>query len=384
MMRHQFIIFCIITLTVSISCRGDRLVAKYNTPKETYPETGFLWGFMNHHGDVVIPSNFQEVRDFNDSLAAYRHNYLWGYINQAGTEIIKPKYMQAHSFSNQLARVVTTDGRTLYIDPFGKSAFDLHCSKAGNFSNNRAPIWKNNKVGYINSLGKVVINPKYDDGNEFYLGTAIVKIKDKFGLIDPYGKFLLKPEYDLIYIEKDSKDNLYLLKKNGLVGYYNLSSEEFLPITYDDGQPFFHHSAVVKKDSLYGVINKKGHWLLQPIFSELINLGNQRWALFDEKEYFMIDKDGLQYGEGFNQIYRFSENLSTVKIDQKWGYVDTLGEFIIQPIYDVVWPFKGGRARVGTSSGVGFIDKEGNYIIEPQLVDVRDFQEGLARFSVHK
>ncbi len=366
-----------------MSCRGDRLFSRINTPKETYPETGFLWGFMDAQGTVVIPANFQEVRDFQDSLAAYREEFLWGYINHTGRTVIKPKYLQAHSFSSRLARVVTVDGRTLYIDPYGKSAFDLHCSKAGNFSNNRAPIWQNNKVGYINPQGQMVISPKYDDGNEFYLGTAIVKIRDKYGLIDPYGKYLIKPEYDLIYIDKQSKDNFCLLKKNGRIGYYNLGSEEYLP-TFDDGQPFFNHSAVVKKDSLYGVIDREGHWLLPPIFPELMNLGNHRWALWDEKEFFMIDRDGLQYGEGFHQIYRFSEGLATAQIDQKWGFVDTLGEFVVKPIYDVVWPFVDGLARVGTPSGVGFIDKQGNYVIEPQLVDIRDFKEGLARFSVQK
>jgi len=367
-----------------MSCRGDKLFSRISTPKEAYPQTGFKWGFMNPQGKIVIPPDYQEVRDFQDSFAAYREGYLWGYINQSGMAIIKPKYLQAHSFSSQLARVVTTDGRTIYINPYGKSAFDLHCSKAGNFSNNRAPIWQKNKVGYINTKGRIVIHPKYDDGNEFYLGTAIVKVGNKFGLIDPYGKFIIKPEYDLIYLEKYARDNLCLLKKNDKVGYYDLGSEEYLPTTFDDGQPFFDHSAVVKKDSLYGVIDRNGDWLLPPIFPELMNLGNHRWALFDEKEYYMIDEDGLQYGEGFHQIYRFSEGLATAQIDQKWGFVDTLGEFIIAPIYDVVWPFKKGIARVGTQAGVGFIDKQGHYIIEPQLVDIRDFHEGLARFSVRE
>jgi len=249
---------------------------------------------MNPSGEVIIPAKFQEVRDFSDSLAAYRHNYLWGYINQAGTPVIQPTYLQAHSFSSHLARVVTADGRTLYIDPSGKSAFDLRCAKAGNFSDNRAPIWQNNKVGYINTKGKVVIRPKYDDGNEFYLGSAIVKENGKYGLIDPYGKYLILPEYNLIYIEKHSKDNLFLLKKDGRVSYYNLGSEEYIPTTFDDGQPFFYHSAVVQKDSLYGVIDISGHWLLPPIFPELINLGNKRWALLHENQYFMIDRDGLQ------------------------------------------------------------------------------------------
>ncbi|HHB79961.1 MAG TPA: WG repeat-containing protein, partial [Saprospiraceae bacterium] len=302
-MRHQILIFCILSVSLSINCRWDRLVSRTRIPKESYPETGFLWGFMNQSGEVVIPAKYQEVRDFHEGLAAFRQGYLWGYLNQSGQEVIKPGYLQAHSFSNHLAKVITPDGRSLYIRPSGKSAFDLHCSKAGNFHNNRAPIWIKNKAGYIDSTGRIVIPPRFEDAYEFYLSTAIVQYQGKFGLIDPFGKYILKPEYDLIYFDKKSNDNWCLLEKDGITSYYNLSSNQFLEQKIAEGQPFFNHSAVVRKDSLYGVINSQGDWVLMPIFSNLINLGSHRWALKDEANYFMIDHSGLQYGEGFNQIY---------------------------------------------------------------------------------
>ena len=81
----------------------------------------------------------------------------------------------------------------------------------------------------------------------------------------------------------------------------------------------------------------------------------------------------------------------------KWGFVDTLGNIIIDIKYDFVWAFDNGLARVNYNShqwydkdlnliiagGVyGFIDVLGNEIIPPIYSAAAEFSEGFTRVNL--
>jgi hypothetical protein len=72
--------------------------------------------------------------------------------------------------------------------------------------------------------------------------------------------------------------------------------------------------------------------------------------------------------------------------DGKWGYVNKMGEIVIQPQFDDAWDFSEGLAyvRIGqkcgmTSARCGVIDQTGKMVIDLQQVDFAGrFSEGLA------
>lgn len=59
-------------------------------------------------------------------------------------------------------------------------------------------IEQNNKSGYINKRGAVVIRPRFDDGKEFIKGFAVVKENNLYGIIDVSGKYVQKPIFETI------------------------------------------------------------------------------------------------------------------------------------------------------------------------------------------
>ena len=75
------------------------------------------------------------------------------------------------------------------------------------------------------------------------------------------------------------------------------------------------------------------------------------------------------------------EGLAQVKSDDKWGYIDTTGSYVIKPQFDVAGVFAdNGLARVQSGDKYGYIDKTGSYVINPQFDDAWNFAEnGLAR-----
>jgi hypothetical protein len=47
--------------------------------------------------------------------------------------------------------------------------------------------------------------------------------------------------------------------------------------------------------------------------------------------------------------------------------------------YDVIYPFKNGRAKVVKNGKMGFIDMQGEEVIKPEFDQVYPFEKGLAR-----
>ena len=52
------------------------------------------------------------------------------------------------------------------------------------------------KYGYIDTTGKFVLKPIYNEANYFENGLAPVKIGNKFGFVDKMGKVVIAPKFD--------------------------------------------------------------------------------------------------------------------------------------------------------------------------------------------
>src|SRR5690242_15370742 len=63
-------------------------------------------------------------------------------------------------------------------------------------SDNRFRIVENNKIGYINSIGEIVIKPIYANGGNFSDGVAAVRENGLYGFIDINGNYIIEPKYD--------------------------------------------------------------------------------------------------------------------------------------------------------------------------------------------
>ncbi len=86
--------------------------------------------------------------------------------------------------------------------------------------------------------------------------------------------------------------------------------------------------------------------------------------------------------------------LAGAKKDGKWGFINDKGEWIIQPAFDKVLPFREGLAAANIgfffdpldagncrTGKWGFIDKTGKWVVEPRFDAVESFQEGFARVN---
>lgn len=77
-----------------------------------------------------------------------------------------------------------------------------------------------------------------------------------------------------------------------------------------------------------------------------------------------------------SKIYPAQKSLTG---EAKWGYIDTLGNFVIQPVFSQASRFQANQlAVVGVDDKVGIIDRTGKFLVSPVYNNISDYSDGLA------
>lgn len=196
----------------------------------------------------------------------------------------------------------------------------------------------NGKVGFIDSDGKIIIEPQFDGAfSHFSEGVCYAELGDRRGLIDINGTFVMEYPDSVVFVA-DFVNGLARLNcgynKNGII---DRSGNIIVPP--------IHYSISINKDadSLYILIegaNDKGDW-------------------------FIANAKGETIGEPCDSIVSgFFEGLCAFKKNGKWGYMNPKGDIVIQPEYDFARVFSdSGLARVRKGKEQFFIDKTGSKVM---------------------
>lgn len=97
--------------------------------------------------------------------------------------------------------------------------------------------------------------------------------------------------------------------------------------------------------------------------------------------------DGRRAASLESGLYVFREGRAMFEQDGKYGYVDKSGEIVIAAIYDKAFPFREGLAAVVLDGKLGYIDRSGNtviphrYLYDPRDTENPSFQDGLAKVA---
>lgn len=196
----------------------------------TNPETK-KYGFMDKTGNIVIPCIYDDVSDFKDGTACVEKDNLWGLIDKNGKELTPISYesiSSSHhgipgtsSWSERGWAEIRKNGKKGIIDIRGKEV--LPCIykslKEYKYSEGPVPVTIDNKWGYVNSDGKLIIPYEFDDASPFTSELAIVKKNGKEGMINKTGQLVIPCVYD--QLGKLSDDGLSVFKENKHYGVIN-------------------------------------------------------------------------------------------------------------------------------------------------------------------
>lgn len=147
---------------------------------------------------------------------------------------------------------------------------------------------------------------------------------------------------------------------------------------------------IVVREESYGFVNGKGDTII-PIQYEEAQLFHCGLALVaepcDSSCYYFINRKGHKLNtQPYTAAYSFDQGMAVVATDWKdgeasrFGTIDRLGRFMIEPVYDYMEP--GGDAPyliAGKSeSGLGFIYRDGRLLTDLVYDDILPFSEGKA------
>lgn len=238
-----------------------------------------------------------------------------GYMDKDGKEVLPMQYDSAQRFSSSgLALVRIDDDKQIVIDDKGNTLFEQHHhNDLGSMDDN------GNSVGFDDYLGFCVASDRY--ATDDYEDNTKYKYGNWMGYLDSKGEWAIGPQFS----------NAYPFTKNGLA------------------RVSVSHGTSTDDDD-WGYIDKKGNFVISPQFDYALDFSD----------------DGLAAVRNPNQPYN-------------WGYVSENGELTVPYRFDEARKFKSGYAAVRVNDKWGFIDKKGNYIVEPKLSAAGSFADnGLA------
>ena len=206
-----------------------------------------------------------------EPLILVEHNNLWGYINHDGEVVIPCIYNHALRIKNNAAEVY--DGNSWQLLSVEHICRHDVIPSQNNEDKVLSVIEFDDKQGFANADGDVVIEPKYMYCRPFYWGMAAVSapsgglLNNRWGFVDINGNEIVQHDrYNdvgdfsegLAWVS-DGKSSEGFGFKGSKFGFINVKGELVVPMVYDDASSFFEGKAMVYLGDKCMYIDKDGN-----------------------------------------------------------------------------------------------------------------------------
>ena len=327
-------------------------------------------------GLFTIPPIYLQARAFSEGVAAVLigkefKTAKWGYVDKDGVIAIPANFDGAGDFRYGVADV--------------KIGFHGFSSPSQSFQ-----IVDHRKTGFIDRSGALILSPNYDSGYVVNSNCFRVLIKNSrsspdWFFVDRQGQSISEP-----------KNNI---GENGVAKQCEFFETDDLAACQFGFQPDAKvHFWEKEKVGKWGYINRRGEWVIEPIYDEALDFVLQdlapvklgvkdavaSWGYINRKGVMVIPPV-------FRRALYFCDGLASVEVgddrNQKSGFIDKSGRFVIGPSFRYAGHFHRGRAIVRTQDDrSGVIDKAGSWVVKPNFDDLGHSisQDGLLAACVEK
>lgn len=321
----------------------------------------FNSGFINKKGEIVIPCIYEKVYDFNCSVTFVKKRGDTGY---------------------QL------------IDKTGKLVTDKKFTKVGYFYEGMCAFYEDEKMGFIDSTGKIVIPAKYTGSPSFSEGLVCVCPYDSkvaaYGFIDKQNNVVIPLKYNQAGFSsfENGEARMQIAGKTVLINKKNEVVFKPKQNTFGGFSSNGLGAVCTKPDRTgWGYINRKGDFVIQPIYTHVDEIFNGNRSVVEIKERFgVIDTAGkiiipIKYFGiyGDEETGFFAVQNSDDQMDKT--YLDMNGKEFLKTKVKYLYGAKGGKLipYADAATGLeGYLNRNGEIAIKPTYKKVRPFEEGLA------
>lgn len=269
-----------------------------------------------------------------------------------------------------------------YMDKVGNLIIDEKFDQAEWFSEGIAVYRSNDKYGYINKLGKIIIPAQFDDALAFNEGYALVELDEKWGMIDRNGDLVIPIQYEELGV---LKNGLSYFEQNDFYGYFDEKGKVRLHPQYDEAYDFENGFAIVSKNDFYGVIDAFGTTYLPFQFEDLFQI-EEGVFLAQFKDLWgviTLEKDTLIPFE-YDYISQASEGWMLIELDGQFNYADLNGKLLSKEWFDVYPEYRAfasmhqGYAKIKRKDGYNLIDTLGGFLFSKGVDDIGQMSDVIA------
>lgn len=212
---------------------------------------------------------------------------------------------------------------------------------------------KGKKMGVFHLDRQEIVSASYDrikvHGDASLAGYIEVQLNGKIGVLDTLGNILLPPKYEEISM---LSPGMFAIKEEGLWGIWDPKAQFSIA-------PLYHGFCIQKEKYLVGW---QGH-----LFSAWDDQGRNRVRDFPDSLAFLTDHTFAYYFsadpvDSMQQQTQDSTSSSSFENGRK-GLLDSLGEVITQPVFDQI-QLDRGYIRVQGGDFVGLYDSKGKELFD--------------------
>jgi len=226
-------------------------------------------------------------------------------------------------------------------------------------------IIEDGKIGYINNKGAIIIPAVYNNGTDFTNGYAAVRQGGLYGVIDSLGKYVVQPKYDYIH---ETHKGLIAAVLNGKSQVLNFKGEN----AFDAD----HKSVRFVEENLYMVETKSGKW-------GVYNINTHKYTIDTIYSYISEFENGIAV----------ANSKTNKEPDYCSSLIDNNGNTILPKGQYAIDPFVNGIAKVDIKNPdkkriSGAIDTKGTLLFKYENKNhsyiSTDFTDGYAIMHLYK
>ena len=337
------------------------------------------YGFIDTVGNWIIAPQFDDASAFSEGFASVCKNDSCFYINKEGQKVSNHYFEETESYKNGVA-IVKKDNQYYLINRSGqyisKGYQDINES-----SDNLFVCKSNNVYGAINTKGEVVIPFTYTKLGNFKNNFAYY-LSNKYGLVDIYNS-ALQAQWD--WISDVDTNSIVVVKQKNQFGLMNIHEQIILPVEYDYIAPNQNEIYLVVKNNLYGFYNSKEKCFVtsidydyNPAFPTSYYTNGKYFKLIQDDEVALVDANGrysINFGT-YTNLFFAKCDIIRIQKNNKYGYVDRKLKAVTAVEFEEAQDFKNDLAIVSKKGTSQLINIQGKSIFTLKDGDITDDLNG--------
>ncbi|PLS14832.1 hypothetical protein CVD28_25240 [Bacillus sp. M6-12] len=181
-------------------------ISPFSEERAVVLENGQGFKVIDETGNVLTDKAYSFISSYKEQRAVFQESIedkiLYGYLDLSGKVAIPAQYQSANDFTGGKALVKFKDPLYALISLIGEQQQTFPYEQMGGLSEGLISFKKTyqDKAGYVNESGEIVIPPQFTFALPFQDGRAVVNISEdysnQYGLIDKTGSFVIQPKYN--------------------------------------------------------------------------------------------------------------------------------------------------------------------------------------------